>query len=196
MAVMLYAKDRLLTKELSKILTVRAVFLLLLAAAAFLVLFRVIFGDVKGDVQNGVPKNWITVALAFFVSIYCIIIYNNRHTNSYLLFAIFCLCLSVYFGNNRFAWYFNADYSGGRLILKSLLSGLAIFSYLLMLRHFQDRRVIFFSVVSLLILIIGIFIKRLYSAEIVFIGIGSFAVLLVAERINLLNPQKEVAKML
>ena len=157
------------------------VFFLLLVAIMF-ILIGLLFGDVRGDVQNGVPKNWITAASLFSVSGYCVYIYNTQRIKSYLLFAIFCLCLSIYFGDNRLAWYFNADYTPGRLILKSFLSIFALLSYLYLLRNFNGGVTRLLFGITLLLIVAGIFIKRKYSAELVFAGISCFSVLLIASR--------------
>ena len=194
LAVVLYARDRLFVKETRQDVVMRLVIFILFVAAACLLLIKVLFGDVRGDVQDGVPKNWITAALGFLVSTYCFLIYRYHKISNYLLFGIFSLCLSVYFGSNRFAWYFIADYSPDRVMLKSCLSAVGVFSYLFLMRNSHGILVKIVSVISMLIVIAGIYIKRKYSAEMVFAGISCFAVLLVAETIRLTESNKKLER--
>ena len=194
LAIVLYARDHLFVKETRQDLVMRLIVFISFVAAACLLVINVLFGDVKGDVQDGVPKNWITAASAFLVSTYCFLIYKYHKISSYLLFGIFSLCLSVYFGSNRFAWYFTADYSSDRMILKSCLSAVGVFSYLFLVRNFYGIGVKMMSAIFLIIVIAGIYIKRKYSAEMVFTGVSCFAVLLVAETIRLTEANKKLAR--
>ena len=178
-AIALYAKQYPYRIETNKFPVVRVVVYCFLGAAICLLLIDVLFGDVRGDEQNGVPKNWITAAAAFLLSVYCFFTYNTEKTNSYLLFGIFLLCLSVYFGSNRFAWYFNADYSQERLMLKSFLSLFALICYMLLIKNAGSSVFKMLGILSFMMVAAGIFIKRQYSAEMVFAGVGCLAVLMI-----------------
>lgn len=183
-AIALYTKQYPYRIETNKFPLLRLVVYCFLGATICFLLIDVLFGDVRGDEQNGVPKNWITAATAFLLSVYCFFTYNREKTNSYLLIAIFFLCLSAYFGSNRFAWYFNADYSQGRLILKSFLSLCALICYLVLIKNARSSVFKMLGILSFMMVAAGIFVKRQYSAEMVFAGVGCLAVLMIADRVK------------
>ena len=188
MAIMLYAKNHEFRKNISNILLLRFALLFSLSVGICFLLVNLIFGDVKGDLENGVPKNWITAATAFLISIYCIIVYYNKKIAGYLILAAFTLCLSIYFGSNRFAWHFDADYSKDRIILKMILSAFAFTSCILFIRTSRSSTNIkLLTLVSSIIISAGIFAKRIYSAELAFIGLCCLMLLLLAERLKVGN---------
>lgn len=80
------------------------------------------------------------------------------------------------------------------MILKSCLSAVGVFSYLFLVRNFHGIGVKMMSAIFLIIVIAGIYIKRKYSAEMVFTGVSCFAVLLVAETIRLTEANKKLAR--
>ena len=189
-AIMLYAKRHAFRKNISKFLLLRFALLFSLSIVICFLLVNLIFGDVKGDLENGVPKNWITAATAFLISIYCIIVYHNNKIAGYLLSSAFTMCLSIYFGSNRFAWHFDADYSKDRIILKIILSAFTLASFILLLRTFRSSTNIkLLGVVSSIIIALGIFAKRLYSAELVFTGLCCLMLLLLAEQFKVGSSQ-------
>lgn len=191
-AIMLYARDHVFRKEINKIELIRLTLFFVLGVAISFILVNLMFGDVKGDLQNGVPKNWITAAYAFLISICCIFVYYNDRIKSYLLLGVLGLCLSVYFGSNRFAWHFDADYSVDRIIVKTFLSVFALISCWVLIKNFQSNSFIkLLTGMSFLIVVAGIYVKRLYSAEILFTGLTCLIFLLLAERLNLKSGNRQ-----
>ena len=180
------ADDLVFRKQISKSVFMRLIYCFLLSMALCLLLINIWFGDVIGDLQNGVPKNWITACTAFMVSMYCFIIFNKEKTKrSYLLFSAFSMCLSIYYGSNRFAYNFDSDYSWGRLVLRSALCVFALVAYLKLNRHLETRFAKPGLMVSFVILATGIFAKRPYSSEITFIGLCCLILFLLADRLQL-----------
>src|SRR5688500_18759457 len=114
-------KDVVFRKETSKATVMKITVCCLLCMSLCFVVVNGLFGDVRGDLQKGVPKNWITATIAFIISISFFYFFTTIKKGSYLLFSLFALCISVYYGSNRFAYHFDSDYSPGRILLRSAI---------------------------------------------------------------------------
>ena len=189
MSIIFYAKqpsgEIVYTANISHGILFKATLALLMAFLMGFVLIRMLFGDVLADVQRGVPKNWITAFTTFLVFLYCVL--YNKGSKRLMVFGIFSLCLSVYFGSNRFAFHFDTDYSPPRILLRSVISLFALIAYALVYGYFQTRMAKLLSMLSLLMVVAGIFATRLYSAEITFVGFGCFVLAVASLQIPLIR---------
>jgi hypothetical protein len=64
------------------------------------------FGNVEGQSQVGVPKNWITAMPALVVSLCMMYLYNYHKRPVFLALAILFVAVSIYFGCDRFSYFF------------------------------------------------------------------------------------------
>jgi hypothetical protein len=159
---------------------------LLLSMVIGIMLIRKVFGDVAGDELTGVPKNWITSSATFLTAVYFFIFHSKEKSRKhYLLFSVFSLCLSVYFGSNRFAYHFDSDYSPARLLLRFVLCAFAFFSILLLSRHLQTKVAKWGMIVAFAVIAMGIVARRPFSAEFVLAGFCCFVIFFLADRIGL-----------
>ena len=158
-------------------------FLMLSMAVGFL-LIREVFGDVAGDEETGVPKNWITASATFLTAVYFFILHYKESSGKHLLlFSVFSLCLSVYFGSNRFAYHFDADYSPSRLLLRFVFCAFGFLSFALLSRALQTRMTKWGTILAFAIVAIGIFARRPLSAEIIFAGFCCLLIVFLADRL-------------
>lgn len=197
LAISLYAKwkggsikngvdDFIYRNEITKGKLIRLTGYFVLSMCVCFLMVNFLFGDVKGDMQKGVPENWITAIVAFIISIFFFYLFRNKkNTGSYLLFSAFTMYISVYYGSNRLAYNFDSDYSPARLMLRSIISVFALISYFVLNKELVTKVAKRASMVSFAIIAIGIFARHPYSAEITFAGLCCFILIFIWDRIQL-----------
>jgi hypothetical protein len=159
---------------------------LLLSMAISIMLIRKVFGDVAGDELTGVPRNWITSSATFLTAVYFFILHSKENSRKhFLLFSVFSLCLSVYFGSNRFAYHFDTDYSPARLLLRFVLCAFAFFSIILLSRDLQTKVTKWGMLAAFAIISVGIIARRPFSAEIILAGFCCLVSFFLADRVGL-----------
>jgi hypothetical protein len=178
-------KDLMFKMQVARSALLRFVAGVVLAMAICLLFLDVQFGDVRGDLQNGVPKNWITASMAFSISLYMILQYNaHKQNRAYVLFSIFSLFISVYYGSNRFAFYFDKEYTTSRILFRSLICLFGMIAYFNLYKMADTKVARTVTILSLLLLIVGIFAKRPYSAEVSFISLGLLVLAFFPGKVN------------
>ena len=176
--------DVVFRKEMAKGKLMRLTGYFILCMCLCFLMIKFIFGDVIGDLQKGVPENWITAIIAFVISITFLFFFSRKKTCSYLLFSVFTLCISVYYGSNRFAYHFNSDYSPGRVLLRSVICAFALISFFVLKKDITSKTAKMGSMASLAIIAIGIFARRPYSAEITFTGLCLLVLIFIWDQLQ------------
>jgi hypothetical protein len=180
-ATVLYAsrtRKEVFLELTSKLKTYRAIiFGMLITALIGTIAVHVLF-NVMADKQTGVPKNWPPAVVAFVISLMCVYQFANNKLISasqriaFLIFGLFSVAMSLYYGCNRFNYIFTGDHYRSSILFRVLVLVAALIAFSHLNKIFATSTTRILAIVSMLSIIFSAFVAQTFAAEAGVLGFG------------------------